>query len=231
MTTLNVSDFSLSKNKLTKVVRAITRKYDNKYICDAYNVALADVVEVRKAMGAFALNKVEIVEPVVKGRGRPRTMPKIVEQRPSTYGVKFDTQEQKKSNSEPVRKPGDILKSLEGNMVDMAIAINNLGNTISSSKDTPMTPTVTTTPATASTVTIPERELFVTSPVLNPRKEEMRQKIANAPLRNYVKVYAAAMFVHDLTRDEMMKTFKITKSTARSMMWQAETDLRLNKLI
>ena len=76
-----------------------------------------------------------------------------------------------------------------------------------------------------------ERESWLREPVKVPSKELLRQKLLNAPLRNNIKLYAAAIHVHGMNREDLMQTFGLRKNSVHSIEWQVKTDLALNKIL
>lgn len=78
---------------------------------------------------------------------------------------------------------------------------------------------------------IQQRYSWLNEPVKVKSKEEMRLKILNAPLRSYIKMYATAIHVHGMDLNDLREHFGLQKSSARSMMWQVQTDLQLHNLI
>ncbi len=63
-------------------------------------------------------------------------------------------------------------------------------------------------------------------PVINSNKEAMRQKLVATPLRRYVRVYAAAILVHDMDDSQISEYFGICHASAKSMRWQVNIDCK-----
>ena len=60
---------------------------------------------------------------------------------------------------------------------------------------------------------------------LNPAKENLREKIAIAPVREYVKVYMVLAYVWDLDMDQICDMLDVLRSTCQSTLSSGKSDL------